>query len=95
VNEEVRLLPEDVHAMSPLHFTFNPETSYEILVGGGEPRDWIRESNRFAKHLESQGCEVYYQALSDLNHYSLMFELETPEGFISKRIRKDLEVTHK
>lgn len=90
VNEEIRLRPEEVHAMSPLRFKFNPETSYEILVGGGEPRDWIRESERFAKHLENQGCAVYYQSIGDLNHYSLMFEFETPEGFISSRIRKDL-----
>jgi len=29
--------------------------------------------------------------MSDLNHYSLMFEFETPEGFISSRILKDIE----
>jgi arylformamidase len=93
VNEEIRLLPEEVHAMSPLRFKFSPETSYEILVGGGEPRDWIRESSRFAEHLKNQGCAVYYQTMSDLNHYSLMFEFETPEGFISARIRQDIEAS--
>jgi arylformamidase len=93
VNEEIRLLPEEVHAMSPLRFAFHPETSYEILVGGGEPRDWIRESSRFAEHLKKQGCAVFYQAVRDLNHYSLMFEFETPEGFISKRIRQDIEAS--
>ena len=95
VNEEIRLLPEEVHAMSPLRFTFSPETSYEILVGGGEPRDWIRESSRFAEHLKHQGCAVHYQTIGDLNHYSLMFEFETPEGLISSRIRKDLEASSK
>lgn len=93
VNEEIRLLPEEVHAMSPVRFKFSPETSYEILVGGGEPRDWIHESSRFAEHLKNQGCAVYYQTMGDLNHYSLMFEFETPEGLISSRIRKDIEAS--
>lgn len=90
VNEEIRLLPDEVHAMSPLRFKFSPETSYEIYAGGGEPRDWIRESSRFAQHLKEQGCAVQYQTIGDLNHYSLMFEFETPEGFIASQIRKDI-----
>lgn len=90
VNEQVLLRPDQVHAMSPLRFNFSPETAYDIVVGGGEPRDWIRESSRFAEHLKTQGCTVSYASLSDLNHYSLMFELETPEGVISSLIRRDI-----
>lgn len=91
VNEEVRLKPEQVHAMSPMRFKFSPETSYEIYVGGGEPRDWILESSRFSDHLKNQGCAVHYESIADLNHYSLLFEFETPEGLISSKIRQAIE----
>ncbi len=90
VNEEVRLEPGEVHAMSPLNFSFDPATSYEVYAGGGEPRDWIQESTRFAEHLNRQGCATYHQTIGDLNHYSIMFELETPEGLIAQRIRQDV-----
>lgn len=90
VNAEVLLKPEQVHAMSPARFKFTTDTAYEVYAGGAEPRDWIRESSRFAQHLSAQGCVVHYETLADLNHYTIMHEIETPEGFISKRIRQDI-----
>ncbi len=90
INAEIRLLPEEVEAMSPLNFSFDPETDYEVYAGGAEPRDWIAESSRFAEHLTKNGCAVYHATLDDLNHYSLMFELETPEGLLAQRIRQDV-----
>jgi arylformamidase len=91
VNEEIKLKPEQVHAMSPINFSFDPSVAYEVIVGGAEPRDWIGESNNMAEHLKKQGCKVGHHVLAGLNHYSLMFELETPEGFISKIISDDIK----
>ena len=91
VNAQICLLPEEVHAMSPLNFSFDPATAYEVFVGGGEPRDWIGESTRFAEHLKKNGCATYQETIGALNHYSIMYELETPEGVIAKRIRQDIE----
>lgn len=91
VNEEVKLKPDQVHAMSPINFKFDPSVDYEVIVGGAEPRDWIGESKNMAAHLQNQGCKVGLHILDGLNHYSLMFELETPEGFISKIITDDFE----
>ncbi len=91
VNEQIRLVPEDVHAMSPLNFSFDPATSYEVYAGGAEPRDWIGESTRFAEHLRKNGCATYQQIIGELNHYSIMYELETPEGLIAQRIRQDVQ----
>ena len=91
VNAQICLLPEEVHAMSPLNFSFDPATAYEVFAGGGEPRDWIGESTRFAEHLKKNGCATYHETIGDLNHYSIMYELETPEGVIAKRIRQDIE----
>lgn len=91
VNDEVKLRAEQVHAMSPINFKFDPSIDYEVIVGGAEPRDWIGESANMAQHLRRQGCKVGHHVLEGLNHYSLMFEIETPEGFISDIITKDIQ----
>lgn len=93
VNEEVKLRPDQVQAMSPINYKFDPSIDYEVIVGGAEPRDWIGESKNMADHLKRQGCKVGLHILENLNHYSLMFELETPEGFISNIISKDISKT--
>ena len=90
VNEEIRLKPEDVEVLSPLRHPFSASVGYEVIVGGAEPRDWIGESERMAAHLRTQGCKVGLHILPDLNHYTVLHEMDRPEGFISKLFARDI-----
>jgi arylformamidase len=90
VNEEIRLKPEDVQVLSPLRHPFSASVGYEVIVGGAEPKDWIGESERMAAHLRTQGCEVGLHILPGLNHYTVLHEMDRPEGFISKLFARDI-----
>ena len=91
VNEEVHLKPADVLALSPVRHPFAANVDYEVVVGGAEPRDWIGESTRMAAHLKSMGCRVGLHELPGLNHYSVLHEMDSPAGYISKLVARDLK----
>jgi arylformamidase len=91
VNDEVHLKPADVLALSPVRHPFAANVDYEVVVGGAEPRDWIGESTRMAAHLKSMGCRVGLHELPGLNHYSVLHEMDSPAGYISKLVARDLK----
>jgi arylformamidase len=92
VNDEVHLKPADVLALSPVRHPFAANVDYEVVVGGSEPRDWIGESTRMAAHLKSMGCRVGLHELPGLNHYSVLHEMDSPTGYISKLVAHDLKM---
>ena len=90
VNEEVKLKPEDVAELSPIRYPFSSAVCYEVIVGGVEPRDWSGESERMAAHLRAQGCEVGLHILPGLHHFSVLHEMDRPEGYVSKLFARDI-----
>lgn len=90
VNEEVKLQPSDVQVLSPVRHPFASDVAYEVIVGGAEPKDWIGESERMAAHLTRQGCKVGLHVLPSLNHYTVLHEMDRPEGFISRLFANDI-----
>ncbi|MDP4908691.1 MAG: alpha/beta hydrolase [Burkholderiaceae bacterium] len=90
VNEEVKLKPEDVAELSPIRYPFSSAVGYEVIVGGVEPKDWIGESERMAAHLRAQGCEVGLHILPGLHHFSVLHEMDRPEGYVSKLFARDI-----
>ena len=92
VNDDVHLKPADILALSPVKHPFAANVDYEVVVGGAEPRDWIGESTRMAAHLKSMGCRVGLHELPGLNHYSVLHEMDSPTGYISKLVARDLKM---
>lgn len=90
VNEEVKLKSTDVHELSPIRHPFSANVAYEVIVGGAEPKDWIGESERMAAHLRAQGCQVGLHVLPGLNHYTVLHEMDRPEGYVSKLFARDI-----
>ena len=90
VNEEIKLKPADVEILSPLRHSFSSKVAYEVIVGGAEPKDWIGESERMAAHLRKQGCEVGLHILPGLNHYTVLHEMDRPEGYVSALFARDI-----
>jgi arylformamidase len=90
VNEEAKLKPSDVQALSPIRHPFSANVAYEVIVGGAEPKDWIGESERMAAHLRGQGCQVGLHVLPGLNHYTVLHEMDRPDAYISKLFARDI-----
>lgn len=86
VNQEIRLRPEQVDAMSPLRHP--PTTSVPLLIvaGGAEPTSWVKQSHDFAKACTAVGGSATYVEMPGAHHYSIMNALETPEGTLARLI---------
>lgn len=85
VNQEIRLRPEQVDALSPLR---HPPTAVPLLVvaGGAEPTSWVRQSHDFAKACTSLGGSATYVEVPGTHHYSIMNALESSEGTLARLI---------
>lgn len=91
VNQEIRLKPEEVEPLSPIKFPGSRKTVYDIIVGGAEPQGWIEQSVRFAEHLENQNVPSNLTILPQRHHYSILQDMETPDGILAARFINDLK----
>ena len=86
VNNEIRLRPEQVDAMSPMRHP--PTASVPLLVaaGGAEPTSWVKQSHDFAKACAAAGASATYIELPGTHHYSIMNALESADGVLARLI---------
>ena len=91
VNDEVRLKEGDVHPLSPIHFPPSLKTPYDIVVGGAEPERWIAQSVEFARHVSDSGGQARFTIMPGRNHFSIMHDLETPDGVLAAKIIADMK----
>ena len=91
VNQEIHLAPEDVPALSPIRYPLAASTAYEVLAGTAEPAGWVRQSQNLVAHIVDQGWAVGYHPRPGLNHYSIVEELATPEGYIARLVGRDAQ----
>jgi arylformamidase len=91
VNDEIRLKPEDVYPLSPVNFPPSQKTPYEIIVGQAEPEGWVAQSVDFSSYLAQQGAQTALTILPNRNHYSILQDMETPEGVLAARFISDMK----
>lgn len=91
VNEEIQLRTEDIHALSPIHFPPSKNTPYEIIVGAAEPPGWVAQSVDFSLYLSEQGAQSNLTILPGRNHYSILQDMEAPDGVLAARFIKDMQ----
>jgi acetyl esterase/lipase len=59
-------------------------------VGQAEPQGWVDQSVSFFAHLQKQGVQSHLTVLPDRHHYSILQDMETPEGILSSRFITDI-----
>lgn len=91
VNQEIRLVPDDVEPLSPVNFPGSRNTAYDIIVGQAEPQGWVEQSILFSEHIQSQTIQTSLTILPERHHYSILQDLETPDGVLARRFINDLQ----
>src|SRR3546814_21192675 len=71
VNEEIRLQPDAVDAMSPMRHPPGRPCSLAIVAGSAEPHAWGAQSRGFEAVYKQQGHDYLYGDLPAANHYSI------------------------
>jgi arylformamidase len=84
VNEQIRLTPDQVHSMSPIHHLPVTIIPLRIVAGGAEPPGWVRQSGEFADACRANGSPVDYQEIDGCHHFSIMTLAEEPDGILTR-----------
>jgi arylformamidase len=84
VNEQIRLRPDAVDAMSPMRHPPTRPCSLAMVAGSAEPQDWVAQSRDFADLCKQRGHDCLYGEMPDDNHYSIMTHFESPSGWLSR-----------
>lgn len=91
VNEEIRLRSEDVYPLSPINFPPSKKTVYDIIVGEAEPPSWVAQSVSFSSYLDQQGVRSMLTILPKRHHYSILQDMEAPDGVLAARFINDIK----
>lgn len=86
VNQEIRLRPEQVDAMSPMRHPPTAAVPLVVVAGGAETRSWVGQSQDFAKTCVAAGGTAVYVELPGLHHYSIMNALGRPGDTLARLI---------
>ena len=90
VNEEIRLRPDQVAAMSPMRHPPCLPVRLTVAVGGAETRGFIEQSERFAATCASHGADAHFINHEGCDHYTVMRHFESPEGALTRQVVRDL-----
>ena len=90
VNQEIRLRPDQVDAMSPMRHAPCKPVPLTVAVGGSETRGFIEQSKRFAATCAAQGANARYIDFEGCDHYTVMRHFESPEGELTHLVVRDL-----
>jgi arylformamidase len=91
VNEDVRLSPEDVLALSPQFLPLRCRVPTIVAVGAAEPPLWIEQSRRFASKLTAGGADVRLMEIPSLHHFSITHSLSDSTAPLTRAI---LDLVH-
>ena len=90
VNQEIRLRPDQVAAMSPMRHPPCKPVPLTVAVGGSETRGFIEQSQGFAATCASQGANARFIDFEGCDHYTVMRHFESPEGELTRLVVRDL-----
>lgn len=93
VNQEIRLRPEQVDALSPMRHPPHPAVPLVLVAGGAEPTSWVKQSHDFAKACTEAGGSALYVEVPGAHHYSVMSGLEDAGGLLARLIAANARPT--
>ena len=71
VNREVRLAPDAVRRLSPIHHPPARPTPVVVAVGAAESEAWIQQSKDYAALCRAAGSPTEYLEVPGANHFSV------------------------
>ena len=86
INTALRLDPAEAARLSPLGWTVPEGAVLDCLVGGGETTEFIRQSRMMAEAWGAAGADTRFEALTDLDHFTVLDPLAAADSALVRRI---------
>ncbi len=87
LNEKLRLDTAMSARNSPMVQAGGPMKPLSLVCGDDELPLLRKQSAEFAGHRAAYGLPVTYEEIPDANHFSIMHEMERPDGRVTRLIR--------
>ena len=81
LNAALDLSPTEARALSPIHWPVPAGAVLDCIVGGAESEAFLNQSRDMAARWDAQGAETRFEALSNLNHFTVLdplFDADSP-----------------
>lgn len=88
LNDKLKLDEAMSKRQSPLMVDGGPNKPLSLVVGGGELPILRQQTADLAAHRARHGLPVTYEEIPGANHFSVMAELEKPDGRITTLIKE-------
>ena len=90
VNEQIRLKPAEVKALSPMGLPPLRNLPLLVAVGGAETPEWIRQSKDYAAMCRANGIEAEYLECPGENHFTMTNVLADPDHMLTRAIIRQM-----
>ena len=81
LNAALDLDPAEARALSPIHWAPPAAAVLDCIVGGAESDAFLSQSEAMTARWGAQGAETQFEALPDLNHFTVLdplFDVDSP-----------------
>lgn len=86
LNGALRLDADEAEAWSPLSWPAPEDKTLDAIVGGDESREFLRQSQAIVEAWGAEGVETRYEALADLNHFTVITPLADASSAMCERL---------
>jgi arylformamidase len=86
MNATLGLTEDDARKLSPLHWPVGPGLTLDVVVGGDESSEFLRQSRTVADTWKAQGAETRFEALAGINHFTVVDPLADPASPMTLRL---------
>lgn len=83
VNDDVQLTTKTVKALSPIHLKPIPNIPLDVLVGGAETSEFMRQSQLLPKAWPANCAPL--EVIRDANHFTIVDECARPDSSCFRR----------
>ena len=93
LNEKLGLDQAEIDTLSPLNTLTNESPPLRLAVGGSELPELKRQSEIFAEAAQARGLPVRLSVLPGHHHFSILDEIASPEGALTRELVELVSVT--
>ena len=86
VNDDLRLNAAEARRLSPILWPVAPGRVLDVVVGGAESPEFLRQSRTMAAAWRQSEAETRYEAVPDKNHFTVVEPLADPDSSMVARL---------
>jgi arylformamidase len=88
MNQDLRLDAEEARRVSPLFWPAPAGRTFDVVVGGLESNEFLRQSRLIADDWSKRGVVTRYEAVAQTNHFTILDALTDAQSAMVMRLAK-------